>query len=128
MSEPIFTLNLGEMIPASEFSCIMCDKVCSDEDDLEWHARRQHSRKSESVYSCNLCDWIMTGENSLERSIRRDLDQHIREQHTYWCHNCYTTSDSESWKSNHFRTQWVHHMTKEHRMRELKLLSSENTK
>ena len=127
---------LGEMIITSKNKCNMCDKVCSDEEDLDWHLRKHHSRKSESVHSCNLCDYIITGENSLERSIKSSLDQHMKKQHTHWCRECSTTFMSHGtgnqnnswswyWKSKQLRTQWVHHMKEEHRMRELRLLSSE---
>ena len=74
---------LGEMILTIKYKFNMCDKACSDEDDLDWHLRKHHSTKSESVHSCNLCDMIITGENSLERLIKSDLDQHIKEQHTH---------------------------------------------
>ena len=65
-------------------SCNLCDKTFFDENELEWHIRKQHSKKSESVYSCNLCDMIFAGEGDLELIIRKQLDWHIRKQHTYW--------------------------------------------
>ena len=67
-------------------------------------------QRSRSVSSCDLCDQTFISEY--------DLEWHIRKQHTYWCYNCSTTFYAEN---NYSRTrkEWIHHMTKEHKMKEL---------
>ena len=72
-------------------------------------------KMSGSEFSCQQCDQKFSSEEKLW--------WHNGCQHTYACYKCSATFYTEN--SNYSRTQWMHHMTEEHRMQELSLLSTD---
>ena len=104
--EALSEINLtSEYEPKSPWltACDMCGNIYSDEEDLDRHLRKHHSRKSESVYSCNLCDYITTCENSLESSIKSNFVRHMKEEHTHWYRECTTIEWGKLKLKSHIR-------------------------
>ena len=59
MSESVVTFNLGELkfVSESASSCNLCDKTFFDENELDWHIRKQHLRLGWPAlpFECELC-------------------------------------------------------------------------